>query len=86
MPKRFGELMNAGTPAQCGRVMNAMMQMTKFDVSQLEAAFNDEQANNATASNATASNATASNATASSATNGAAQSSKTSPKRKERDE
>jgi predicted 3-demethylubiquinone-9 3-methyltransferase (glyoxalase superfamily) len=38
VPKRFMELMRDGTPDQQGRVMNAMMQMSKFDIAGLEAA------------------------------------------------
>ena len=39
VPKRFFELMSAGTPDQSQRVMQAMMGMVKFDVAALEAAF-----------------------------------------------
>jgi predicted 3-demethylubiquinone-9 3-methyltransferase (glyoxalase superfamily) len=38
VPNRFMELMREGTAEQAGRVMNAMMQMAKFDISKLEAA------------------------------------------------
>ncbi|KDA03344.1 MAG: VOC family protein [Hyphomonas oceanitis] len=39
VPKKFYELMSAGTPEQSQRVMQAMMNMVKFDVAALEAAF-----------------------------------------------
>ena len=39
VPTRFFELLNVGTPAQSGAVMGAMMQMVKFDIAVLEAAF-----------------------------------------------
>lgn len=39
VPARFFELLDAGTPAQVQAVMGAMMQMVKFDVAALEAAF-----------------------------------------------
>ncbi len=39
VPVRFFELLDAGTPAQTQAVMGAMMQMVKFDVAGLEAAF-----------------------------------------------
>jgi predicted 3-demethylubiquinone-9 3-methyltransferase (glyoxalase superfamily) len=38
IPKRFMELMRDGTTEQQGRVMNAMMEMVKFDIEKLEAA------------------------------------------------
>ncbi|MBX3095424.1 MAG: VOC family protein [Fimbriimonadaceae bacterium] len=38
-PRRMGELMSSGTPAQCEAVMNAMFEMTKFDIAALEEAF-----------------------------------------------
>lgn len=39
VPKRFFQLMGAGTPQQTQRVMQAMLKMVKFDVAALEAAF-----------------------------------------------
>lgn len=38
-PVRFFELMGQGTPEQQGRLMQAMMQMVKFDIAKLEEAF-----------------------------------------------
>lgn len=39
VPKQFGELCRAGTPAQARAVTEAMMKMVKFDVASLRAAF-----------------------------------------------
>jgi predicted 3-demethylubiquinone-9 3-methyltransferase (glyoxalase superfamily) len=38
VPKRLGELMNAGDPASAKRVAEAMLKMGKFDIAGLEAA------------------------------------------------
>jgi predicted 3-demethylubiquinone-9 3-methyltransferase (glyoxalase superfamily) len=38
IPKRFMELMRDGSTEQQGRVMNAMMEMVKFNIEKLEAA------------------------------------------------
>ena len=38
VPQRLGELMSAPDPERAGRVMDAMLQMVKLDVAQLEAA------------------------------------------------
>jgi predicted 3-demethylubiquinone-9 3-methyltransferase (glyoxalase superfamily) len=39
IPKRLGELMNDPDPEKSGRVLEAMLQMKKIDVAQLEAAY-----------------------------------------------
>lgn len=39
VPEALPRLMTTGDPAQCGRVMGALMQMVKIDVATLEAAF-----------------------------------------------
>ncbi len=39
VPARLGELMKGATPAQSQRVMGAVMQMVKFDIATLEAAY-----------------------------------------------
>ena len=39
VPRLLGELMERGDQAQCGRVMTAMMEMTKLDSDRLQAAF-----------------------------------------------
>lgn len=39
VPRRFNELVSSGTPAQRNAVMQAMMQMVKFNVADLESAF-----------------------------------------------
>lgn len=39
IPTQFGEMMGNGTPEQSQRVMAAMMQMQKFDVATLQAAY-----------------------------------------------
>lgn len=39
IPKRLGDLMNDPDPEKSGRVMQAMLQMKKIDVAQLEAAY-----------------------------------------------
>ncbi len=42
VPRQFGELMKSGTPEQASRVMNAMFQMKKFDITKLQAAYDGE--------------------------------------------
>jgi predicted 3-demethylubiquinone-9 3-methyltransferase (glyoxalase superfamily) len=40
VPTRMGELMSDPDPVKTGRVMQAMLQMTKLDIAKLEAAYN----------------------------------------------
>ena len=39
VPRQFNELMSTPDPDQAGRVMQAMMQMTKFDIQKLQDAY-----------------------------------------------
>lgn len=41
VPEQLPQLLNSGTQEQSKRVMDAMLQMRKIDINQLEAAFND---------------------------------------------
>ena len=43
IPKALGDLMSDPDPAKSGRVMQAMLKMTKIVVSDLEKAYNDER-------------------------------------------
>lgn len=43
VPKAFGELMSDPDPVKTNRVMQAMLQMKKFDIAKLESAFAGEE-------------------------------------------
>ncbi len=42
IPHQLGELMSDKDPQKAGRVMQAMLKMTKIDIAQLQAAYNQE--------------------------------------------